>query len=147
MHGDQHNPAQPLADIVANRLPWFRARLSTILIWPILQGGWTAILSYAHYTTLQRGETPPSDNNVTYPHDTHHPLAFDGADAAAIHAQVRDLERTGAVGRLRFNRVAAPRGLPVVRPRPAGRSAHIAGRRRSGGRGSGASGRDIATSP
>ena len=109
MDGDQHNPAQPLADIVASRLPWFRARLSTILVWPTLHGGWTAILSYAHYTTLQPGETAPPGINVTYPHDTHHPVALDGADVAAVlGAQVRELEMAGEVGGLTVSRVAAP---------------------------------------
>ncbi len=78
MDSDQHNPAQRLADIVASRPPWHCARLSTILLWPTILGGWTAILSYAHYTSIQPGETPPPDSNVTYPHDTHHPLALDG---------------------------------------------------------------------
>ena len=113
MDGEQHNPTQPLAAIVAGRPPWFRARLSTILIWPTIHGCWTAILSYAHYTTVQPGETPPPDNNITYPHDTHHRLTVDGADvAAALHAQVQGLERTGAVGTLRVSRVAAPPWTP-----------------------------------
>ena len=108
MEGEQHHPAQPLAAIVASRAPWFRARLSTIVVWPNLHDGWTAILSYAHYTTLQPGETPPPDNNVTYPHDTHHPLALDATDAAAVQAQVRDLARTGAVGTPKLRRLIAP---------------------------------------
>ena len=112
MDGNQHTLAQPLAVIVASRPPWLRARLSTILVWPTLYGGWTAILSYAHYTTVQPGETPPSDHNVTYPHDTHHPVAVDGADAAAVQVQARDLERTGAVGCLTLDRVTAPPWTP-----------------------------------
>jgi hypothetical protein len=91
----------------ASRPPWFRARLSTILVWPPFQGGWTAILSYAHYTTVQPGETPPPDNNVTHPRDTHHPLALDGTDTA-VQAQVRDLARTGTVGTLELSRLIAP---------------------------------------
>jgi hypothetical protein len=61
---------KPLADIVASRPPWFRARVSTILVWPTNHGGWAAILHYAHYTTVQRGEIAPPAINVTYPHDT-----------------------------------------------------------------------------
>ena len=112
MDGDPHHPARPLAAIVATRPQWLRARLSTILIWRTLHDGWTAILSYAHYTTIQPGETPPPDNNVTYPHDTHHPVALDGADATAVQAQVQDLARTGAVGRLTLHRVTAPPWTP-----------------------------------
>ncbi len=99
---------QRLPDIVATRPPWHRARLSTILVWPTLQGGWTAILSYAHYTTVQPGETPPLDNNVAYPHDSHHRVAFNGADAATVQAHVRDLARTGTVGTLKLSRLFAP---------------------------------------
>ena len=112
MDSDQHNSARPLADIVASCPPWLLARLSTILVWPTLYGGWTAILSYAHYTALQPGETPPPDNNVTDPHDTHHPVTLDGADAAAVQAHVRDLEQTGTVGHLTLNRVTAPPWTP-----------------------------------
>ncbi len=65
MDGDQHNPARPLADIATNRPPWLRARLSTLLVWPSIHGGWMAFLSYAHYTTVQPKETAPPDNNVT----------------------------------------------------------------------------------
>ena len=83
-----------------------------------VHGGWTAILSYAHSTTLRPDETPPPDNNATYPHDTHHLLALDGADAAAVQIQVRDLERTGTVGRLTLNRVAAPPWTPGGPPPP-----------------------------
>jgi hypothetical protein len=118
MDGEQYTPAQPLADIVASRLPWFRARLSTILVWPTPQGAWTAILSYAHYTTVQPGETPPRDISPTYPHDTHHPVVLDGGDAAAVHTQVRHLEHTGGVGRLTLNRVAAPPWTPGGPPSP-----------------------------
>jgi hypothetical protein len=103
---------QSLADLVSSRPPWLRARLSTILVWPTLRGGWTAMLSYAHYTSVQPGETPPPDDNVTYPHDTHHPVAFDGKDAPAVQAQVRDLERTRAVGRLTLHRVTPPPWTP-----------------------------------
>jgi hypothetical protein len=111
MAGDQHHPARPLAAIVASRPPWHRARVSTILLWPTLHGGWTAILSYAHYTTVQPGETPPSDTNVTYPHDTHHPIALDGTDTA-VQAQARDLAQTGTVGTVKLNRVTAPPWTP-----------------------------------
>jgi hypothetical protein len=102
------NAPQPLPEIVATRPPWLRARLSTILVWPTLRGGWTAMLSYAHYTTVQPGETPPPDNNITYPPDTHHPVALDAPDTAAVQAQVRDLARTGAVGTLTLNRLMSP---------------------------------------
>jgi len=81
-----------LAAIVASRPPWFRARLSMILVWPTTRGDWVAILHHAHYTTVQPGEIAPSRTNVTDPHDTQHILALDGADAAAVlQAQVRDL--------------------------------------------------------
>ena len=114
MDGDPHHPARPLAAIVATRPAWLRARLSTILVWPTIHGGWTAILSYAHYITVQPGETPPPGLSITDPHDTHHPLAVDGADVvAALHAQVQDLERTGEVGRLMVSRVAAPPWTPA----------------------------------
>lgn len=77
----QHT-AQCLANIVASCPPRHRARLSTILVWPTIHGGWTAILSYARYTTVQPGKTPPPDNNGKYPHDTHYPVALDGTEAA-----------------------------------------------------------------
>jgi hypothetical protein len=113
---DQQDTPQCLADIVAGRPPWFRVRLSTILVWPTIHGGWTAILHYAHYTTVQPGETPPPDNSVTYPHDTHHPVALDGADATAVQAQVQDLARTGAVGTLKVSRLIAPPWAPASGP-------------------------------
>jgi len=46
--------------------------------------------------SAQPGETPPPGISVTYPHETHYPVAVDGADAAAVQAQVRDLERAVA---------------------------------------------------
>jgi len=114
----QRETPEPLAAIVASRPPWLRARLSTLLVWPTLYGNWTAILSYAHYTTVQPGETPPPDNHVTCPHDTHHPVAVDGGDAAAVQAQAQDRERTGAVGRLTLNGVTAPPWTPSGPPSP-----------------------------
>ena len=79
------------------------------MVWPTIHGGWTAILSYAHYTTVQPGEAPPPGISITDPHDTHHPLAVDGADVvAALHAQVQDLEQPGEVGGLKASRVTAP---------------------------------------
>ena len=100
---------QYLVEIVASRPPWFRVRLSTILVGPTTRRGWAAILHYAHYTTVKPGEAAPPGLNVTYPHDTHHPVALDGADiAAAVQAQVRELERTGDVGSLKISRVAEP---------------------------------------
>ncbi len=118
MDCDEHDPARPLADIVANRPPWFRARLSTMHVWPTIHGGWLAILHYAHYTTAQPGETVPPGINVTYLHGTHHPLAFDGADPAAVWGKVRDLEQTGVVGRLTLNRVATQPSTPGGPPSP-----------------------------
>ena len=134
---------QRLSAIVASRPPWFRARLSTIMVWPTLHGGWTAILSHAHYTTLQTGESAPPGTNVTYPNDTHHPVALDGTEvAAALGAQVRELEMTGELGGLTVSRVAAPPWTaPIGPPPPVGRSSRTAGRRRSGAPGSNASGR------
>ena len=109
MDGEQHNPTQPLAAIVAGRPPWFRARLSTILVWPTIHGGWTAILSYAHYTPQRPGEVVPHGVHPTYPQDTHHPLAVEGEDArAAILPQVAELEVGGEFGHLTVSRVAAP---------------------------------------
>jgi len=57
---------------------------------------------------FSRRETAPPGINVTCPHDTHHPVALGDADVAAAQTQVRDLERTGAVGSLTINRVAEP---------------------------------------
>ena len=59
MDSCQHETAQRLSDIVASRTPWFRTRLSTIMVWPTIRRDWVAVLSYAHYTTLQLGETAP----------------------------------------------------------------------------------------
>ena len=119
MDGEQHSPAQPLPDIVGSRLPWFRARLSTILVWPTTHGGWVAILHYAQYTTVQPGETPPPDMNPTYPHDTQHALALDGEEVAAVlGAQVRALESAGELGGLKVNRVVAPPWTPGGPPSP-----------------------------
>ena len=109
MDNDQHTLAQRLAKIVTSRPPCFRARLSPILVWPTIHSGWAAILHHAHYTTIQPGETAPPGINVTYPHDAQCPVALDGANAAAaLQAQVRELERTGDVGGLTVRRVAAP---------------------------------------
>lgn len=108
MDGDPHETAQHLSSHVTRLAPWFRARLSTILVWPTTRGDWVAILRYAHYTTVQPGETAPPGINVTYPHDTHHPAVWDGADAAAVQAQVQDLARTGTVGTLKLSRLIAP---------------------------------------
>ena len=52
---------------------------------------------------------PPPGIHVTYPRDTHHPVALDGADATAgLRAQARELEQIGEVGGLTVSRVAAP---------------------------------------
>jgi hypothetical protein len=108
---------QHLSAIVAHRPAWCRRRLSTILVWPTLHGGWTAILSHAHYTTVQPGETAPPGTNVNYPHDTQHSLALDGTEvAAALGAQVRELEMTGELGGLTVSRVAAPPWTAPIGP-------------------------------
>jgi hypothetical protein len=60
--------SQRLAAIVASRPLWFRARLSTILVWPTIHGGWTAILHYAHCTTVQPGETVMGDVRCHFQH-------------------------------------------------------------------------------
>ena len=113
----QHETAQRLSDIVTCLEPWFRTRLWTITIWPTTDGGWEANLGYAHYTTRQRGETVPSGINVTYPRDTDHPVVLDGEDlAAALQAQVLELENGGEVGRLMVSRVAEPPGTPLGAP-------------------------------
>jgi len=71
------------------------------MVWPTIRGGWDAIISYAHYTTPQPDETPPPGINVTYPRDTDRPVVLHGEDlAAALQAQVRELENGGEVGRL-----------------------------------------------
>jgi hypothetical protein len=118
VHLKRDGTPQRLADIVASRPPWCRARLSTILVWPTTRGDWAAILHYAHYTTLQPGETAPPGINVTYPHDTDHALTLDGENlAVALMAQVRELESGGEVGHLTVSRIAeapgtVPGGLP-----------------------------------
>ena len=72
-------------------------------------------------------------------------VALDGADVAAVRAQVRDLERTGEVGGSRSAGWPRPRGrLPCGPPPPAGRSSRTAGRRRSGGPGSAVIGQALA---
>jgi len=111
-----HTAPQRLAAIVASRPPWFRARLSTIMVWPTIRRDWAAILHYAHYTP-QPGEAAPPGINVTYPHDTDHPVTLDGEDlAAAFQAQVRELEIGGEVGSLTISRLAEPPGTPSECP-------------------------------
>ena len=91
------------------------------LVWPTIQGAWTAILSYAHYTAVQPGKTAPPGINVTYPHDTHHPVVLDGADVvAAFRSQVQELELGGELGPLTVSRVAEPPGTPLGGPPTAG---------------------------
>lgn len=60
-----HETAQRLAAIVTRLDPWFRARLSSILVWPTTHGGWAAIMSYALYTAPQPGETIPPGLTVS----------------------------------------------------------------------------------
>ena len=111
------NAPQSLSAIVANRPPWFRAWLSTILVWPTIRRDWVAILSYAHYTTTQPGETAPPGVSVTYPHDSHHPVTLDGDEvAAALGVQVRELEDGENVGRLTVSWIPEPPGTPLGSP-------------------------------
>jgi hypothetical protein len=63
------------------------------------------------------GEAAPPGINVTYPHDTDHPVTLDGEDlAAAFQAQVRELEIGGEVGSLTISRLAEPPGTPSECP-------------------------------
>jgi hypothetical protein len=111
---DRDTP-RTLVAILASLHPWLRARVSSITVWPRLDGGWDAQLSYLTHTS-----PPPSDchiphGNAEYPGDSHHALDLPlEQPQPTLMEQVRELEATGHVGRLHIRAFPEAAVLPAT---------------------------------
>lgn len=113
-----HPPARRLHDIVGDLHPWWQSRLCTILIAPLAEGGWEAVLTYVAGTLPPPPEVLIAPAEAAQPADTRHALALPRTGIeTALREQLRELTDLAELGTLRVEQVPAPAlpGDPAVR--------------------------------
>lgn len=97
-----------LPEIVAGLHPWLRSRIRAILVAPIAEQRWEAVLSY-----MPRTLPPPPDLHIApaeaaEPNDSYHQLALPSVGTeTALREQLRELADISELGTLQVEKIPA----------------------------------------
>jgi hypothetical protein len=98
--------SRPLGEIVGSLHPWLRSRICTILICPVKEGGWEAVLTYVPRTLPPPPELQIATAAATDPKDTHHALDLPAVGIeATLREQLRELAGIGELGTLQVEKI------------------------------------------